>query len=241
MIGLFRAAAVAALSVVPVCATAATLTDSTVFSTNSEGNNWNGWIWNTQGQPADIPNRWNLYYSTAASPPAFINGGNDAGAQISIALDAGVYDFYIFGESATTDLHPEQHFVLNLYFNGNQSAPGISGLYGASCPVVCAASHPNGLDILGDAGAPEAGTLSFVDGTQTVTLTAFDWIVDGDVNEVWEHWAGPYFDYTPYGSPDFVGHVQLTVTDVATVPVPAGLPLLAGGLVLLGAMRRRRS
>ncbi len=47
---------------------APTLTAASVFSTNSEGNNWNGLIWNTLGTPQEAalsspsapPDRWNL-------------------------------------------------------------------------------------------------------------------------------------------------------------------------------------
>ncbi len=53
-------------------ATAATLTDITVFSSNSEGNNWN-----TQGSDTDTPNRYDLYLSSdpvSDTSPTFLNG-----------------------------------------------------------------------------------------------------------------------------------------------------------------------
>lgn len=217
----------------------ATLTDSAIFSSNGQGNNWNGWIWNTQGLPADTQNRFNMYYSSSSDPsaPVFINGGNDAGAGISIDLAAGVYDFYVYGESSTTNIDPAQHFVLNLYFNGNQSAPDISGLYGADCPTVCAASHWNGLDLFGVSGldspdAQEAGTLTFIDGDLSISLTLFEWAIGDDVDEV-----GPY-STNGSGTPDFFGHFQLTVSEV---PLPAGFPLMGAGLALIGALRRRKA
>lgn len=238
-----RSALVAApLFVFATAAQAATLTNSTVFSTNSEGENWNGWIWNTQGQPDDGPNRWNLYYSDSADPdaPSFINGGNDADTEIAIDLTPGVYDFLIYGETATTNLDPLQHFVLNLYFNGDTSAPGISGLYGADCLSVCAASHPNGLDLFGFSGAQEAGTLIYTDGSVTVALSLFEWAVGDGVDTVWPHWANDAPYDSGSGVPDFVGRVQLTVTDASVVPLPASLPLMAAGLGFLGVIRRRR-
>lgn len=243
---IFAAAAMSALAMAPTTVLAATfLTDSAVFSTNGEGNNWNGMIWNTQPKPDD---RWNLYYSDSSDPdaPNFINAGgvasDEVDPRISIALAPGHYDFLVYGEAATADLDPLQHFVLNLYFNGNQSSPAISGLYGPDCPTVCAASHPNGLDLLGVAGAPEAGVLSFTDGKLKITLTDFTWALGDAVDKVWPYWS----DVAPYssgsGTPDFVGSISLTVTNLAEVPLPASMPALAGatGLLAAAGYRRRR-
>lgn len=238
-------AALLALAVsAPAQLSAATfLTDSAVFSANSEGHNWNGWIWNTQAKPDDS---WNAYYSDSTDPsaPQFINDGTVAADEvnpgISIELAPGVYDFIIYGEAPTLTVDALQHFVLNLYFNGDQSAPAISGLYGPSCLSVCAAGHPNGLDLWGDSGAAEAGTLNFADGDLNIALTGFTWAIGTAVDEVWPHWS----DVAPYGGgsgmPDFVGHVQLTVTSLAAVPIPAALPLLGGALGLLAGIGRRR-
>lgn len=221
------------------------LTDSAVFSANSAGENWNGWIWNTQAPPADGANRWNLYYSSSSDPlaPVFVNAGNDAGININIELAAGTHTFLIYGETATASLDPLQHFVLSLYFEGNQAAPDISGLYGPGCPTVCAASHPNGLDLFGNSGlggntdAQEAGALIFASGGQTVTLSKFTWEVGPNVDRVWPHWD----DTAPYdsgsGVPDFVGEIVLRVT---SVPEPATLGLLMAGLLALGVGASRR-
>lgn len=219
-------------------AQALSLTDSTVFSANQFGENYNGWMWNTQGSGTDTRNAWNMYYSTSPDPatPAFVNSGNDSSAEISIALTSGVYDFVIFGEQTgapTTD--PALHYVLNLYFDGDQTMPGITGLTGATCVGVCTASHWNGLDLFGNSGAQESGALSYVSGSTTVTLTGFSWIADDTIDQVWPHYAGDYFgNYS--GTPDFVGHLQLTVSEV---PLPAAGWVLIGALgTLVGAGRR---
>jgi hypothetical protein len=220
------------------------LTDSTVFSANSDGHYWLSWIWNTQGKPADGPDRWNLYYSSSNDPlnPLFINSGNDASTEIAIAMTPGVHDFVIFGERAS-DPSPhaaDLHFVANLYFDGNQSDPGISGLYGPTCLVVCATSSANGLDLFGNAPQQLAGTLDYISGDITVSLTHFSWAVDDEVDRVWPHYAGAYNgNYS--GTPDFVGRIQLTVTQqVAPIPIPAAWALLGTGLLLLGGLGRRR-
>jgi len=231
----------------PSFAAAATITDLTVFSTNADGNNWNSLIWNTQGRdPAtglpDAPNRFNLYVSTSPDlgNPVFINSGNDPStASVSIDLLPGTYFFTLFGESAFTPLPAEQHFVTNLYFNGNQAAPGISGLNGPLCPGVCAAGHPNGLDIFGNAGHPEAGTLAWTDGALQIVLTEFTWITDrAGVDQVWAHWANHFPYDNGSGTPDFFGTMRLEVT---AAPEPGMTFLLLTGLAGLASRRRKGS
>ena len=231
---LFPAAVVALGLLLPSPANAALLTDLTVFSTNSDGHAYYSLIWNTQGTPDD---RFNLYVSTSPdfTSPTFINGYNDADTQISIDLQPGTYYFTLFGESAFTPVPGDVHFVTNLYFDGNQSAPGISGLYGAACPTVCAAGHSNGQNITGTAFQPEAGTLAWSDGTVNVTLAEFTWITNRtDIDEVWPYWA----DHLPYsggnGTPDFFGTMRLEVT---AVPEPGVALLLLTGAA--GAVMRR--
>jgi MYXO-CTERM domain-containing protein len=228
------------------------LTDSAVFSSNSEGENWNGWIWNTQGLPEDSANRWNLYYSSSSDPqnPVFLNSGNDAGTSLSIDMTLGTHSFLIFGESLGLELDPLQHFVLSLYFNDNQAAPDISGLYGTTCPSVCAASHWNGLDLFGNSGlggntnAQEAGTLMFIGGDRVVQLTKFNWAVNEDVDQVWAHWDNSAPFDSGSGTPDFVGEVELTVQALNSVAVsePPTLGLFATALIVAGlaAWQRRR-
>lgn len=218
------------------------LTDSAVFSSNDAGENWNAMIWNTQGAP-DL--RWNLYYSSSADPdnPIFINSMDNANTRINIDLGAGIHNFLVFGDSTGAALDPLQHFVLNLYFGGNQGAPDISGLYGPSCPTVCAASHWNGFDLFGNSGlggnlaAQEAGTLAYLANGYLVELTSFTWELNPDVDAVWPHWD----DTPPFGNgngrPDFVGVLQLRVTNV---PEPMSLALMVLGLGLMSVRYRRR-
>lgn len=230
---LSAAAVITFLSAAP--ASAAALTDLTVFSTNADGHNFYALHWNTQGAPDD---KFNVYLSTSAdfTNPVFINGGNDASTSINIDLAPGTYYFTIFGESAFTPIPSDVHFVTNLYFDGNQSAPGISGLYGTACPSVCAAGDANGLNIFGQSGHPEAGTLSWTDGIVNVALTEFTWITDRrDIDAVWNYWA----NHPPYssgsGTPDFFGTLRLEVT---AVPEPGTTLLFLAGLA--AATRRLR-
>lgn len=218
------------------------LTDSAVFSSNDAGENWNGMIWNTQGAP-DI--RWNLYYSSSTDPdnPVFINSMDDANARIDLHLGVGIHNFLVFGDSTGAALDPLQHFVLNLYFDGNQNAPDISGLYGPACPAVCAASHGNGLDLFGNSGlggnlaAQEAGTLAYLANRYLVELITFTWELDAALDAVWPHWGDtPPFD-NGNGRPDFVGLLQLRVTAVSE-PLAIGLIVMALGL--MSGLRRTK-
>lgn len=218
-------------------AAAVHLTDSAVFSSNGAGENWNGWIWNTQGLPADGANRWNLYYSSSSDPqnPVFLNAANDAATNIRIEMTPGTHRFLVYGESVTPDVHPDQHFVLNLYFDDHQAAPDISGLFGSTCTTVCAASHWNGLDLFGNSGEQEAGTLVHTAAGLTIELVRFDWSIDGQVDKVWELWG----DTPPYSDgsrrPDFVGEVWLRVS--AAVPTPGSLALWMAGIAGLVSVR----
>jgi hypothetical protein len=231
-------AALAALAVLlPSPASAALLTDLTVFSTNADGHNYYSLIWNTQGDPDD---RFNLYVSTSPdfASPTFINGYDDANTQIAVDLQPGTYYFTLFGESAFTPVPSDVHFVTNLYFGGNQSAPGISGLYGAACPTVCAAGHPNGMAIDGSSGHPEAGTLAWGDGSVNVTLTEFTWITNRtDIDKVWPYWANHLQYNNGSGTPDFFGTMRLEVT---AVPEPGVMLLLLTGAAA-AALRRARN
>ena len=122
-----------ALALAAASASGATLTDITVFSADPVGNNWNSLIWNTQGADTDqpAPGRYNLYVTgdpLTEANPSFVNGFNDARTRVALPLAAGDHTYSIYGEGVGRTFDPLQHFVLNLYFGGDQSAPAISGL-----------------------------------------------------------------------------------------------------------------
>jgi hypothetical protein len=222
----------------------ALLTDITVFSSNSAGENWNSLIWNTQGADTDLPapGRFNLYVTSdplTEPNPMFLNGFNDARTRVSLPVTPGTRTYSIYGEGVGITFDPRQHFVMNLYFDGNEGIPDISGVQNLDGTALAPAGHPNGLDIFGNSGQQEAGTLSAIVAGHMVTLTAFDWITDGQRNVVWDYWANdaPFGD----GSPrlDYYGAFTLTV-DAIEAPAPATLALLAAGLLGIGRRRLRR-
>lgn len=223
-------------------ATAATLTDLALFSANSEGDNWNGLIWNTQGADTDVPDRFNLYVTAdpLSNPtPLFVNSDNTAATRIALPLAAGANTFSIYGEGVDTTFDPLQHFVLNLFFGG-QTVPLISGVQNLTNSNLQSAGHPNGLDRFGNSGAPEAGVLSAVIGGELVTLTASRWITDGQRDVVWPYWANDAPFSSGSGHLDYYGSFTLQVQTQA-LPLPGTPALAALALAALAMGRRLRS
>ena len=231
----------AALFAGPMAASAALLTDITVFSSNSDGHRWNDLIWNTQGLNTDPLNRWNLYISNdplSDTTPTFINSYNDDRTRVSLDLAPGSHTFSIFGNGVGSTFDPRQHFVLNLYFGGVQSAPGISGVQNLDNSNLRPAGNPNGWDIFGQNWQQEAGSLSALIADQLVTLTSFSWITASPRDVVYPYHAND----APYSAGgqglDYYGSFTLRVE---SVPEPGTLALFGLGLAAIGYQRRKRA
>lgn len=140
-----------------------TLTGAIQFSTNSTGA-FSGQVWNTLGGDND----WDLWLALNPDATSPVNGPSDAQAAISIPLEAGKsYTYYTF-------VQPNVSFsfdALNLFFDGNNSTPGIS-VFGA---INSAIFLPNGSSTLTLAGAPVAGSGSaaYSSGSVVVVLTGY--------------------------------------------------------------------
>ncbi len=210
------------------------LTGLIEFSMDATGASSGGSIWNSRGGDAFF----NLYVTGADSGigGGFVNSGNAAGAGINLTLSPGTSQFFIFGEPGA-DIG---HFALNLFFNGNNSAPGISAFAATNTsatppsPSFAADGSLSTLALDGSSAAG-AGTLDYTSGGTTVTLTAYQWSAPGieNLDRV------SAFNDVPSGANDFVGSFTL---QVSTVPEPASVAMLAGGaVVLLGFGRRRRA
>ncbi len=230
---------VGGLVLVASAANALVLSDAAIFSSNPDGQAYNGLIWNTVGNPPDLADRWNLYFSSSTdiNNPVFLNDENGANASIDILLTPGVHSFGVYGDAAGN--HTD-HFTLSLYFGGNTTGPGIS----TAAPVgggplsFVVAGHPDGLGLLESQGfVPNANALSFVAEGLQVTLTEYFFSTDtaNHPDLVWPHNQRHDFGPSPSGA-DFYGQITLNVTQV---PEPATLALFALGLVCLAGMARR--
>ncbi|MGA3044277.1 MAG: hypothetical protein ABSF54_26170 [Bryobacteraceae bacterium] len=120
----WRSVAFAAIVLIPLSAyPQTTLTGAIQFSTNSSGAFSGADYWNTLGGDS----AWDLWLALNADATLPVNGPSDAQAAISIPLLAGnSYKYYIFASPNGTFSFDG----LNLFFDGNDSTPGIS-VFGA--------------------------------------------------------------------------------------------------------------
>ncbi len=187
-----------------------TLTGAIQFSTNSSGVASGGLIWHT------LANDGNGYYALwlALNPNATspVNGPSDSQAGIAIELEAGVsYKFYVFG-------HPGPGVVtgfngLNLFFDANDSAPGISA-FGATNSSDFLPNRGSTFTLQGTSAAGSGKTF-YSSGGDIVVLTGYDWNAPatppGDVCQAFE------FSPAPGDVADYFGSFSLRVWPAATL------------------------
>jgi hypothetical protein len=164
----WRSVAFAAILLVPLPAyPQTTLTGAIQFSTNSTGAFSGGQIWNTLGGDSYY-DLWLALNPDATSP---VNGPSDPHAGIAIPLAAGSsYKFYIFGQPGCCATGANG---LNLFFDGNNSTPGISA-FGA---INSTGFVPDGSSTLTLQGAPVAGSgnTTYSSGGVIVVLDGYNW------------------------------------------------------------------
>lgn len=179
------------------------LTGVVAFSTDASGAA-GGQIWNTLGGDG----RWNLYVTRDNLNAPFLNSGNGLGARINVPLPVGTHTFFLF---AQPDSDPGR-FGLNIFFNGDDTTPGISVFAPTdlppSPPFPAFLANSNSATLqLNSSRTHGAGTLTFVDGTFTVTLTNYRW----SRPEVETTNRVQAFNNVPGSGNDFVGQFTLTV------------------------------
>jgi hypothetical protein len=222
-------------------ASATSLTGLIEFSTDASGSEAQGEFWDTVGGNS----RYNLYVAPGpiSAGNGFVNHGNGLGTAIDIPLTAGSYTFTIIGAD-----HPiYTPDALNLFFDGDTTTPGISVVapirpLGAAEPAFSADSGAKTPYLSAvQQTVPGAGTLTYTDAFETVTLTDYFWERSTTVDLV----TG--FSDLPGSPQDFTGQFTITVIDNARtaggigalpVPEPATMSLMATALFGIGAVRR---
>ena len=176
-------------------------------------------VWNT----VDAPHS-DLFVIEGGLGDPFVNAPD---ASINILLTNGIHTLTLHGGSTALN----SAFGLNLFFDGDQTNPGISvwalrkDTLATDPPFMTTSGSTFTEDV---SPIPGAGTLSVVVGSQTITLTDFWWAAP-TVHDVDEVGSG---QTNPDGNADFVGRVTLVVT-----PEPGTVGLMGMGLIGLGARR----
>lgn len=191
------------------------------FSTDADGNFFNGSVWNTRGGDSAV-NLWVI--KGVDREGVFVNGPSDSEAGIAIPLSEGEYTFVIYGNQGGST----PHHGLNLFFNGNRVTPRIS-VFGPTqtspdppFPPFATNSSASTLT-LGFDSVAAANTLAFRDRSNLVELIDYrfaDFAVY-NMDRVSQLFVGPD------GTADFIGQFTLRVTGVEPEPEPTG-PVLTG-------------
>ncbi|WP_293108446.1 PEP-CTERM sorting domain-containing protein [Moorena sp. SIOASIH] len=212
-------------------AQATSLTGLIEFSTNGSGSSTGGLVWDTGAQSF-----WDLFVTSDGEDGEFIN--DPSTRKIDFELTEGIHTFTIYGDGRSS-FADRSHYGLNLFFNGETTNPGIS-VFGELARSADSdpgfSANSSGLTRRLDGNiVPNSGTLSFIDGLTTVTLT--DYIYQAaDVQQkdrVSERSIGPNRQW------DMVGQFTLNL-ETTSVPEPVSvLGLLTVGAFGAGATLKR--
>src|SRR6266511_3575365 len=157
------------------------MSGATLFSADTSGAHVGGLVWDTM---PDNLGFWNLWFTSGTpggSPDgltgSFLNGPDDSRAGINLPLSPGIYEYTIFGD---IPISLAQFIGLNLFFNGHV-VPDISALAASRTGQMIPPFIPNssqdtfGMDWNGRFPVPGSGSLTFIAGDLTVTLSDFYW------------------------------------------------------------------
>ncbi|WP_293116431.1 MULTISPECIES: PEP-CTERM sorting domain-containing protein [Moorena] len=217
-------------------AQATSLTGLIEFLTNGSGSTGLA-VWDT-GADRD----WDLFVTNDGEYGDFIN--DPTTRKIDFELTKGIHTFTIYGDGRSF-LANQSHYGLNLFFNGETTNPGIS-VFGElakstdSDPTFSANSSGSTRGLDGSI-VPGSGTLSFIDGLTTVTLTDYIYQAPNvqQKNRVGTHSIGSnsYLDMVG----QFTLNVETRNLDSTSVPEPVSvLGLLTVGAFGAGATLKRK-
>jgi hypothetical protein len=230
-----------------VGAQAASLTGAIIFTADSAGNRGSGWA-NTDARNNSSFNVYVLPDLPSTSfGNGFLNSGNTfpGATSINIGLSVpGTYSFTMLGDTSAGSVGIS-NWGLNLFFNGDDlnskiSVFGLSNTTNqANIPAFSAnsAASTATLEPFNLGNTPGAGTLTFIDGGNSITLTHYRLSHESifAVDKVSGYGIGAN------GSLDGVVEFTLRVAPVnSTVPEPSTVLLLGSGLAGLAAWRRGR-
>lgn len=210
------------------------LTGLTQNGTAPSGQTAGSPIFNTLGNEASFANMYVTQPNAGYNAP-LINSGNGSSASIAYALTPGSYEFYFF-QMGFWDNNPG-NYALNLFFNGDNTNPGIAAYSPANTST--ATAIPAGLATVSLSVAlniyvPSPGSLVYTANGLSVTLTAYGFGEPGV-------FGGPPADRVgnlnslPDGYTDSVGRFTLSVV---AVPEPSAF---AVGCVAVVVFRSRRN
>jgi hypothetical protein len=174
-------------------------------------------IWNTLGNELSFANLY-LTQPNAGYTAPFVNSGNGAGTSISYALTPGTYEFYFFCD-ALADNNPG-YYGLNLFFDGNNTNPGIAAYSAAgvsSANAVLLGQNTLSLNGDGNNEVPAPGSLTYIADGLSVTLIEYGFGVSGAFGCPASDRVTNLND-SPDGKIDGVGLFTLSVT---LVPEPS--------------------